>query len=188
MHQHFKLHKPYGYLSQFTNNQNKRKNKKLLGELGVFPENIMSIGRLDETSEGLLLLTTCGKTSNFINSSKIEKDYLVQVDGLITDKAKQELEAGVTINVNGEPYKTKPCVVTLKINPELYPIPKRQVRDKRHGPTSWIGITLTEGKFRQIRKMTAKVGFPTLRLVRIRIGNEHLDLEPGSYKEIHIQN
>ncbi|RSK40388.1 pseudouridine synthase [Mangrovimonas spongiae] len=184
MEQHFKIHKPYGYLSQFVNNQNKRRNKKLLGELGEFPENTMAIGRLDETSEGLLLLTTCGKTSHYINSSKVEKEYLAQVDGVITENALNQLKTGVTISINGKPYQTKPCQVTTNINPNHFPIEKRHVRDSRHGPTSWVSITLTEGKFRQVRKMTAKVGFPTLRLVRVRIGNIHLDLNPGKHKPL----
>ena len=188
MKKHFKLHKPYGYLSQFVNNQTKRKNKKLLGELGVFPKEIMPIGRLDETSEGLLLLTTCGKTSNYINSSKVEKEYLVQVDGLITDEAIKELKEGVIITINGKPYKTNPCVVKSFVNPEKYKLEERAIRDSRHGPTSWISITLTEGKFRQVRKMTAKVGFPTLRLIRIRIGNLNLDLDAGKFQSINDED
>ena len=86
-HQHFIIHKPYGYLSQFVNNQTKRKNKKLLGLLFDFPVNTMAIGRLDEKSEGLLLLTTDGKVSDFICSSKVEKEYYAQVDGRITKEA-----------------------------------------------------------------------------------------------------
>jgi len=184
MEHFFKLHKPYGYLSQFVNHQSKRKNKKLLGELGTFPEHTMSIGRLDETSEGLLLLTTCGKTSHYINSSKVEKEYLVLVDGLITPQALEALRKGVEISIHGKPYQTKPCWATAEVDPNDYPLAERFVRDERHGPTSWISITLTEGKFRQVRKMTAKVGFPTLRLIRIRIGEIILDLTPGTYQEL----
>ena len=184
-HKHYKIYKPYGYLSQFVNNQNKRRNKKLLGELGEFPENTMAVGRLDETSEGLLLLTTCGKTSHYINSSKVEKEYLAQVDGIITEDAINALKTGVIISNNGKPYQTKPCQVTSNVNPNDFPLEDRFVRDLRHGPTSWISLTLTEGKFRQVRKMTAKVGFPTLRLVRIRIGDIHLDLNPGNHKPLN---
>ena len=86
-HHHFILFKPYGYLSQFINNQTKRTKKKLLGTLYDFPENTMAIGRLDEPSEGLLLLTTDGKTSEFIRSNKIEKEYYAQVEGEITNEA-----------------------------------------------------------------------------------------------------
>lgn len=85
-HYHFILHKPFGYLSQFVNNQNRRRNKKLLGALNEFPEGTMSIGRLDENSEGLLLLTTDGKVSAQVTSKKVEKEYYVQLDGIITSK------------------------------------------------------------------------------------------------------
>jgi 23S rRNA pseudouridine2457 synthase len=172
--QHFLLYKPYGYLSQFVNNQTKRKNKKLLGELYDFPKNTMAIGRLDQTSEGLLLLTTDGKFSEFIRSSKVEKEYLVQVDGKITDKAILNLKKGVAISTDAGLYITKPCKVKAISKPNL-PERSKKVRDDRHGPTSWISITITEGKFRQVRKMTAKAGFPTLRLVRVRIGNYNLN-------------
>ncbi|WP_347925508.1 pseudouridine synthase [Pontimicrobium sp. SW4] len=184
IHSHYILHKPYGYLSQFINNQNKRKNKKLLGELYNFAQGTMSIGRLDETSEGLLLLTTNGKVSSHITSNKVEKEYYVQVDGLITDEQINQLQNGVTITIHGKPYNTKPCKV-FHVNSLInYPIEKRHVRDERHGPTSWVSITLTEGKFRQVRKMTAAVGFPTLRLVRVRIGDIKLDLNTGMVREV----
>lgn len=184
IHHHYILHKPYKYLSQFVNNQNKRKNKKLLGELFDFAKGTMAIGRLDETSEGLLLLTTNGKVSAEITSNKVEKEYYVQVDGIITEDAINQLKAGVTINIHGNPYQTKPCEIFAINNLIKYPIEQRHVRDERHGPTSWISITLTEGKFRQVRKMTAVVGFPTLRLVRIRIGTIELDLEVGKVKKV----
>ena len=173
-HQHFLLYKPYGYLSQFVNNQTKRKNKKLLGELYDFPNGTMAIGRLDQNSEGLLLLTTDGKFSEFIRSNKVEKEYLVQVDGNISEEAVLQLQKGVIISTNEGLYQTKPCKVTTIVSPKL-PERSKKVRDDRHGPTSWISITITEGKFRQVRKMTAKVGFPTLRLVRVRIGKYQLD-------------
>ena len=86
-HSHYILHKPFRYLSQFINNQSKRKNKKLLGDLYEFAQGTMAIGRLDETSEGLLLLTTNGKLSAYVSSQKIEKEYYVQVDGLINEQA-----------------------------------------------------------------------------------------------------
>ncbi len=174
-HQHFIIFKPYGYLSQFINNQTKRNNKKLLGELYPFPETTMAIGRLDEDSEGLLLLTTDGKMSELIRSNKIEKEYLAQVDGIITEKAIEKLQNGVEIGFEGIKYQTKPCnAFKLDKAPNLSERGKK-IRDNRHGPTSWVSITLREGKFRQVRKMTAAVGFPTLRLVRIRIGSFKLD-------------
>ena len=173
-HQHFIVFKPYGYLSQFVNNQNKRSNKKLLGELYNFPNNTMAIGRLDEHSEGLLLLTTDGKMSEFVRSHKVEKEYFVQVDGLVHAQAIAQLKNGVTISTENGQYTTKPCPVYKLENTPKLPERSKKIRDARHGPTSWLSITLTEGKFRQVRKMTAAVGFPTLRLVRVRIGNIHL--------------
>lgn len=181
-HRHFMIYKPYDYLSQFVNRQNKRRNKKLLGELYDFPEDIMSIGRLDEKSEGLLLLTTNGKFSEHIRSKKIEKEYYVMVDGIINQNAIEDLKNGITITVSGSEYLTKPCKTFILEN--ISNITERFVREERHGSTSWISITLTEGKFRQVRKMTAKVGFPTLRLVRVRIGDYTLGaMKSGDVKE-----
>lgn len=184
-HQHFIIFKPYGYLSQFVNNQNRRTNKKLLGTLYSFPENTMAIGRLDEHSEGLLLLTTNGKTSEFIRSSKVEKEYFAQLDGIISSEAIEKLKNGVEIRIESGIYVTKPCVVKkLDKTPQL-PERAKKIRDDRHGPTSWISITLNEGKFRQVRKMTAAVGFPTLRLVRVRIGSIHISkMQPGEVKKV----
>jgi 23S rRNA pseudouridine2457 synthase len=187
LHHHFILHKPYGYLSQFIY-ELKRK-KKLLGELYDFPEGTMAIGRLDEDSEGLLLLTTDGKMSELVRSKKVYKEYYVQVDGIITQQAIEELKKGVEIGFKGLKYKTKPCEARL-----IHEIPEfgtrgRKIRDERHGPTSWASITVNEGKFRQVRKMTAAVGFPTLRLVRVRVGNVYLDnLQAGEVKEVEDFN
>lgn len=172
-HQHFKIFKPYGFLSQFL--PETRKKKHLLGELFSFPDKIMAIGRLDHDSEGLLLLSTDGMMSYKVRSKGIEKEYYVQVDGAITATAMSLLQNGVDIGVNGTKYLTLPCkAFKLDGEPQL-PARGRKIRDPRHGPTSWISITLFEGKNRQIRKMTAAVGFATLRLVRVRIGDIHID-------------
>ncbi|MEO8235198.1 MAG: pseudouridine synthase [Flavobacterium sp.] len=173
MHRHFIIHKPYGYLSQFKY-ELKRK-KKLLGELYDFPEGIMAIGRLDEDSEGLLLLTTDGKMSEIVRSKKVEKEYYVQVDGIITEEAIQKMQNGVEIGFEGIKYMTKPCKAFMVNEIPNFGERGKKIRDERHGPTSWASVVVTEGKFRQVRKMTAAVGFPTLRLVRIRIGNVHLN-------------
>ena len=135
----------------------------------------MAIGRLDHDSEGLLLLTTDGKMSYKVRSKAIEKEYYVQVDGSITVEAMSQLEKGVEISINGSKYLTLPCKAVKLPSEPLLPSRDRKIRDPRHGPTSWISITLCEGKNRQIRKMTAAVGFATLRLVRVRIGNIHID-------------
>lgn len=173
-HRHFIIHKPFGYLSQFVNNQNKRRNKKLLGALHEFPEATMSIGRLDEDSEGLLLLTTDGKVSEQVRSKKIEKEYFVQIDGEITTEGLQQLREGVEIGLNKKKYKTLACKCR-KLDPApVFEARIKKIRHERHGPTSWLSITIREGKFRQVRKMTAAVGFPTLRLIRVRIGNIQL--------------
>lgn len=183
-HHHFIIYKPQGYLSQFINNQNKRKNKKLLGALYNFPEGTMAIGRLDENSEGLLLLTTDGKVSEQVRSKKIEKEYYIQLDGKITMEAIEQLKKGVEISVNKKKYLTLPCEARL-LNPAPTFTPPKRKRGESHGPTSWISITIREGKFRQVRKMTAAVDFPTLRLVRVRIGEILLnDLKAGEVKEV----
>ena len=166
-HRHFIIHKPWGMISQFVNPA-KRK-KKLLGELFDFPERTMAIGRLDVASEGLLLLTTDGKVSKEIRSNKFEKEYYVQVDGVITQDAVEKLKIGVEIGFNGKKYITKPGKSFLIDDPK-FPLRSQKIRDDRHGPTSWVAIIIREGKFRQVRKMTAAVGFPTLRLIRVRIG------------------
>ena len=180
---HFLIHKPHNYLSQFI--YQKKRPKKLLGELHDFPEGTMAIGRLDEDSEGLLLLTTDGMMSEIMRSKTVEKEYYAQVDGIINESAIAKLENGVEIGFKGIRYSTKNCQAKL-----ITQIPDcigegRRIRDERHGPTSWVSITLTEGKFRQVRKMTAAVGFPTLRLIRIRVGNIHLqNLKAGEVVEV----
>jgi 23S rRNA pseudouridine2457 synthase len=188
IHRHFILHKPHGYLSQFIVNGKKKKRNKLLGELYNFPEGTMSIGRLDRDSEGLLFLTTDGKVSYEVLSAKFEKEYYVQVGGLITEEAIQQLQEGVEIGFSGQKYRTKPCKASKIEAPTFLPIEDRHVRDERHGPKSWVSITVREGKFRQVRKMTAAVGFPTLRLVRYRIGNRILNQNVGEVFEVEGLN
>ena len=184
-HRHFLLHKPYGYLSQFQSQARAEANKKMLGELHDFPPGLMAVGRLDEDSEGLLLLTTDGQLSEAIRGRHTEKEYYAQLDGLLSDRALLLLQSGVDISLQGAFYRTLPCAVRrLAQAPDFAPR-SRRVRDDRHGPTGWISITLTEGKFRQVRKMTAAVGFPTLRLVRVRVGSIGLGgLAPGAAREV----
>ena len=182
IHQHFILHKPHGFISQFI--YELKRNKRKLGELYDFPEGTMAIGRLDEDSEGLLLLTTDGMMSELVRSKKVEKEYYAQVDGIITLEAVEKLKNGVEIGFHGKKYITKKCQAKLIDNP-INIGEGRRIRDERHGPTSWVSITLTEGKFRQVRKMTSAVGFPTLRLIRVRVGNIELgNLKAGEVREI----
>lgn len=183
-HRHFLLYKPAGYISQFI--YEKKRSKKKLGELFDFPEGTMAIGRLDEDSEGLLMLTTDGRISEEIRSAHYEKQYVAQVDGIITNEALEQLANGVEIGVKGTRLLTKPCAAA-RIEQPAYIGEGRRIRDERHGPTSWITITLTEGKFRQVRKMTAATGFPTLRLIRVRIGHWKLDgMKVGETVEITL--
>ena len=188
LQKHYKLFKPYGILSQFHSNAPREKHKKrFLGELFDFPEGIMPVGRLDEKSEGLLLLTSDGDLSYKINNSGLEKEYWAQLDGIITIEAIQKLRKGVDIGFSGQIYRTKPCKARILDKAPKLPPASNKIRIGRHRPNSWISITLTEGKFRQVRKMTASVGFPTLRLIRSRIGTIHLnDLSPGQVEKIII--
>jgi 23S rRNA pseudouridine2457 synthase len=182
-HHHFIIYKPYGYLSQFI--YELKRPKKLLGELYNFPDETMAIGRLDEDSEGLLLLTTDGMMSEIVRSKKVEKEYYVQVDGIVTQDAIEQLKKGVLIGFDGKKYLTKECNAFIVNEIPNFPKRAKKIRDERHGPTSWLSITINEGKFRQVRKMTSAVGFPTLRLVRVRIGNIHLNnLQAGEVLEI----
>lgn len=156
----------------------------MLGELFDFPYKTMAIGRLDFTSEGLLFLTTDGKVSAEVRSKKIEKEYYVQVDGQINQEAIDKLKKGVQIGLNGQKYTTLPGKAFLLAKPN-FPDRSQKIRDERHGPTSWVSIIITEGKFRQVRKMTAAVGFPTLRLIRVRIGDIYLnEMKSGQVKEV----
>ncbi len=187
INQHFIINKPYGYLSQFR--YDLKRKKKLLGELYDFPQGIMAIGRLDEDSEGLLLLTTDGKVSEQVRSKKVEKEYYVQVDGIITQEALEKIQNGVEIGFDGQKYTTKPCKAIIVNEIPDFGIRAKKIRDERHGPTTWASIIVNEGKFRQVRKMTAAVGFPTLRLVRVRIGNIFInDLKAGEVLKIDLEN
>jgi len=308
-HQHLKMYKPARVLSQFVFNHRKRRNRTLLGEfvdVAAFEanNNIMAIGRLDEDSEGLLLLTTDGKVSEIVRRKTIEKEYWVQVSGLITEDALERLRGGVQICIPPLPpssssssfvghgcdsnnrsiergtgrliYTTLPCKASkletvmvecttqqtsgtiadggdltsdshqrhsnhnistkrnkrkfqgtcntcgntghkaldcdqnpiildrgderldvrgpsiVALPPGISPPSRLPIREDdassfhRHGPTSWISIIVTEGKYRQVRKMTAAVGYPTLRLVRVRIGSISLDgMKEGEVRMLH---
>ncbi len=181
--QYFAVYKPYGMLSQFTNDHG----IPVLGDLYDFPIDVYPIGRLDKKSEGLLLLTNDNqfKATVLEPKNKLPKTYWVQVDNDITEEAVQQLSAGtITIKHNGKPHQVKPAVCEKIDTPDL---PERvpPIRYRKNVPTSWISLTIKEGKNRQVRKMTAAVGFPTLRLVRASIGNYELGgLQPGDVVEI----
>jgi 23S rRNA pseudouridine2457 synthase len=123
--------------------------------------------------------------SEIIRSKKVDKEYYVQVDGIITQEAINMLKIGVEIGFNGSKYITNRCEAFLVEETPNFGLRGKKIRDQRHGPTSWASITVNEGKFRQIRKMTAAVGFPTLRLIRVRVGSVFLDnLQSGEVIEV----
>jgi 23S rRNA pseudouridine2457 synthase len=184
MHRYFIIYKPYLVLSQFTREADKH---KTLGDFFDVPPDVYAVGRLDNDSEGLLILTNDKEFNHrLLNPSFMhEREYWVQVDGAIDTGAIPQLEKGVTISVDGKPYNTRACKV--KLFSEAPGVPERvpPVRFRKHIPTSWISVTLTEGKNRQVKKMTATAGFPTLRLIRVRIEGIGLDgLQPGEMTEL----
>lgn len=170
------LHKPYGYLSTFIDPEG----RPTLSRLIQVPERVYAVGRLDMDSEGLLLLTNDGRLAHRLTHPRYEhpKEYLVQVEGVPTKAALAALRQGV--EVKGR--LTAPADVTLLAEPPTY-LPARAVRP--NVPTAWLRIVLHEGRKRQIRHMTAAVGLPTLRLVRIGLGPLRLgDLPPGQWRDL----
>ncbi len=172
------FNKPYLVLSQFTSQEGKR----TLSEFG-FPKGVYAAGRLDYDSEGLLILTNDGPFKHRLTDPKYghERTYLAQVERVPDKEALKMLERGVFIGG----YKTKPCrVELLKSEPD---VPPREppIRFRKNVPTAWLRITLQEGRNRQVRRMTAAVGHPTLRLIRIRISHLSLDgLKTGQWRYI----
>lgn len=171
------FNKPFNVLCQFTDNSPNASDRKNLADY-ISHKGFYPAGRLDRDSEGLLLLTNDGKLQHTISDPKhkLPKTYLVQVEGDVTAEAIKQLQKGVLLKDG----LTRPAQAK-KISPPLW-LWKRTppIRERKHIPSSWIELTITEGKNRQVRRMTAAVGFPTLRLVRIKIGHWHLqELEPG---------
>jgi 23S rRNA pseudouridine2457 synthase len=168
--------KPYGVLTQFTDQEGRSTLKDYIDQLGVYP-----VGRLDQDSEGLLLLTDDGPLAHRLTDPRFDhpKTYWAQVEGIPDQSSIQALTSGVTI----QNYRTRPAGVrVLDQEPNLpsRPVP---IRFRKAIPTAWIELILTEGKNRQVRRMTAAVGFPTLRLVRIAIGTLTLEgLVPGAWR------
>jgi 23S rRNA pseudouridine2457 synthase len=161
--------------------------KQTLADYFDVEHDVYPVGRLDYDSEGLLLLTNDKRLNQQLlhPDAKTEKEYYVQVEGLITPDALQRLQQGVAITIDGKPYRTRPARARLLEPPP--PLPERHppIRYRAHIPTSWISLTITEGKNRQVRRMTAAVGFPTLRLVRWRQGKLDIGgLQPGDMRMI----
>lgn len=183
-HKYYKIYKPYGMLSQFIR---QKKNHGVLGDLYPFEKDIYPVGRLDLDSEGLLLLTNDKKLNDLLLMPKYKhnRSYLVQVDGQITEKARIALENRVEISIEGKKHLTLPAKAELLPEPPDLPERHPPVRYRKLIPTSWIRLTLQEGKNRQVRRMTAAVGFPTLRLVRESIENITVHgMNPGDVVEL----
>ncbi|WP_455220688.1 pseudouridine synthase [Kaarinaea lacus] len=171
------FNKPFNVLCQFTDQDDRETLADYIPVKHMYPA-----GRLDRDSEGLLLLTDHGKLQNLIASPtfKLPKTYWAQVEGNIDDQAIALLQAGIELNDG----MTAPARATIVDEPQVWPRDP-PIRERKLIPTSWLELTITEGRNRQVRRMTAAVGFPTLRLIRVAVGPWALgDLQPGQYQVI----
>jgi len=176
---YFILYKPFGVLCQFTDDEQ----GETLTRFGPFPKDVYSIGRLDADSEGLVLLTNDGLLKHRLIDPRFQhpRTYCVQVEKIPTEDALEQLRRGVLI----EGKKTLSAKVMLMTNEPAFPPRPVPIRFRKNIPTAWIEMTIREGRNRQVRKMTAAVGHPTLRLVRIRVGPISLNgLLPGESREL----
>lgn len=183
MSAYFIVYKPYMVLSQFS----KEGDKKTLADFFDVPKDVYPVGRLDFDSEGLLILTNDKTLNHRLLSPAFahEREYWVQVDGAITKQAIQQLTNGVEINVDGKNHRTRKCKAEIFSEDPFVPLRNPPIRFRKEIPAPWIKLILTEGKNRQVRKMTAKVGFPTLRLIRYRIEKINAGgMEPGDMIEL----
>ena len=171
------FYKPYGVLTQFTGEEGDR----TLADFNL-PKNVYAAGRLDKDSEGLLILTDDGIFNQKLTNPKSEKEktYYVQVENIPAEDSLSQMRRGLRI----KDYITRPCQVKIINDPELEErVPP--IRDRKSIPTCWLEIKISEGKNRQVRRMTAKIGHPTLRLVRVAMGKFQLkDLKQGQWIEI----
>lgn len=184
MLRYFLFYKPYQVLTQFSAEGEK---KTLVHYFKNIPKDIYPVGRLDFDSEGLLLLTNDKKLTQQLLEPRFKhrRTYYVQVEGIADKNAIENLQKGVTINVDGKLYKTQAAEATILEQEPILPERIPPIRFRKNVPTTWCSLTLQEGKNRQVRKMTAAVGFPTLRLVRYSIGNVTIDgMDSGSIKEV----
>lgn len=169
---YFKIYKPFGVLSQFTSDI---EGKRTLASLYDFPKDVYPVGRLDEDSEGLLLLTNDPSENARLLGNKVEKEYYVQVEGIPTDEALAQLRAGVIIRAKKKVHTTQPAQISRLEPAPILPDRDPPIRFRASIPDRWLSITISEGKNRQVRKMTAAVGFPTLRLARWRMAAHSIE-------------
>ena len=180
MPRYIALFKPYGVLSSFTHEEREESARRTLSEFDL-PKGVYAAGRLDFDSEGLLILSDDGAFIHRLTDPmhKLPKTYCAQVEGMPTEAMLEPLRQGIPI----KDYRALPCQArVLPAEPEL---PARDKPITPHGPTAWLELILTEGKKRQVRHMTAAVGLPTLRLVRVQIGPVKLaGLQPGLWRDL----
>ncbi|HMG83411.1 MAG TPA: pseudouridine synthase [Ferruginibacter sp.] len=178
---YYLIYKPFNVLSQFTSEDG----KQTLKDFFDVPNDVYPIGRLDYDSEGLLILSNDKKLNHALLNPEFEheREYWAQVDGAITMEAVNDLRTGVDITIDGKIYRTKKCAASIIREEPVVPERNPPIRVRKSIPTSWIKLILTEGKNRQVRKMTAAVGYPTLRLIRHRIEKLTIEgLEPGEMR------
>lgn len=173
------FNKPYGVLCQFTDPDGRKTLADFIDMPGVY-----AAGRLDRDSEGLLVLTDDGKLQAKISSPKFKQDktYLVQVENIPDKTAIEQLQNGIELKDG----MTKPARVRLIEDPDLWPR-EPPIRERKNIPTAWLEISLREGRNRQVRRMTAAVGHPTLRLIRTKVADWQLNsLQPGEWVEVNL--
>lgn len=173
------LNKPFQVLSQFSDQQGRATLADFIPLSDVYPA-----GRLDYDSEGLLILTDDGQLQHQIShpSAKLEKTYWVQVEGAANDTDLQPLREGIELKDG----RCRPATARVIDEPDIWPR-NPPIRERASVPTCWLCIRISEGRNRQVRRMTAAIGFPTLRLIRAGIGNWSLqDLQPGEYRELIV--
>ena len=180
-HRYFMLHKPYGMESQFISPHA----GPLLGDLSFsFPEGTHAIGRLDKYSEVLLLLTTNKKITALLFEGPVphKRTYLVQVKHIVNENSLAQLRSGVSIRITGELHYTTPACEVHIVQPSQFPSPRPFPPNIE---STWLSITITEGKFRQVRKMVAAIRHRCMRLLRTAIEDMELgNLQPGAVKEV----